>query len=489
MARSAPQVSLLAALWMSISSVASASDVPTTVCTDEATPRAIDLSEAVVSSLSHEPGLIVAREDVMEARSDVTAALAPFMPSIQFALVEERYVPSNGAAPVIVVGNTVLGGAQTKSAYGALSLNWNIMNSGRDIAAYHGAKASLRATSSGLDNQLGETLTGVLQAAADVYEAGVTAQGDANALVSLQAILSRADERFRNGHGTTVAIGQARAAALEAEQSLNRSYRLLAEKSAMLARAIGMRVPVEERLSLDAPLPLPNSSVATHFDLDGSIDSSAPVIEAREKLDAAQAKLRQAQRAFGPTMSLSVRRDYLGQDPVSFANANHHIAPADYRVGLSIEQPLFPFDTEVAQVGKARAQVRRAEAGYEQVWLEAQTKSRSALSARREADASYTASKASLAESERVLSLTESLYRAGRIDLDNVQHAQMDRDKARTEVLALASKRALAAWTATRVLQPRMFPDLLFRELHLRLDARDGRADDAEAQPPTDQEP
>jgi outer membrane protein TolC len=205
-------------------------------------------------------------------------------------------------------------------------------------------------------------------------------------------------------------------------------------------------------------------------------------------MDAARAKLHEAQRSFGPSMSLSIRRDYLGQDPVSFANANHHISPNDYRVGLSIEQPLFPFDSEIAQVDRARAQMRKAEASYEQAWLEAQTKARSALSVRQEADASYTASKASLAESERVLSLTESLYRAGRTDLDSVQHARMDRDKVRTEVLALASKRALAAWTATRALQPAKFPGLLFGELHLRVDLRDVRHEDSDGQLPGDSE-
>jgi outer membrane protein TolC len=239
MSKSGLQAALFAALWALASFGASAGDAPSerngfgyesassmaSACTDNATPRAVDLAEAVVSSLSHEPQLIVAREDVLEARSDLTASLAPFMPNIQFALVEEHYVPSNGASPVIVVGNTVLGGAQTKSAYGALSLSWNIMNSGRDIAAYHGAQANVRAASSGLDSQLADTLTGVLQAAADVYEARVVVRGEASAVVGLRAIWSRADERFRNGHGTTVAIGQARVAALDAEQSLNRSCR------------------------------------------------------------------------------------------------------------------------------------------------------------------------------------------------------------------------------------------------------------------------
>jgi outer membrane protein TolC len=109
---------------------------------------------------------------------------------------------------------------------------------------------------------------------------------------------------------------------------------------------------------------------------------------AKEKVAQAQAKLRQAQRAFGPSVSLSVRRDYLGQDADSFGRANRSIAPNDYRVGLSFEQPLFPLVSEIYAVGKARAELRKAQAIYEQARLEADTKVRGALSAQREAEAS-----------------------------------------------------------------------------------------------------
>jgi hypothetical protein len=67
--------------------------------------------------------------------------------------------------------------------------------------------------------------------------------------------------------------------------------------------------------------------------------------------------------------------------------------------------------------------------------------------------------------------------KAGRTDLDNVQHAQMDRDKAATYVQTLASKRTFAAWAAARAFQPAEFPNLLFEQLHLQVQAqrwRDG---------------
>ena len=74
------------------------------------------------------------------------------------------------------------------------------------------------------------------------------------------------------------------------------------------------------------------------------------------------------------------------------------------------------------------------------------------IAAQQEAEASLRAARASLGESQKVLTLTESLYHAGRTDLDNVQHAQMDRDKAETK--SLVSKRASAEWAVARVLQP-----------------------------------
>jgi outer membrane protein TolC len=128
--------------------------------------------------------------------------------------------------------------------------------------------------------------------------------------------------------------------------------------------------------------------------------------------------------------------------------------PSDYRVDMGIEQPLFPVATEVAAVDNARAELRKAQAGYDQARLDAETKLREALSARHEAEASFAAAKASLSESQQVLTLTESLYHAGRTDLDSVQHAQMDRDKAEADTRTFASKRASAEWGVARVLQP-----------------------------------
>ena len=442
------------------------------VCSDDQPPQNVELSATVAQALNLQPKLLIAEADELASHADVKAAGAGFLPQIDLSAVDERYVPSNGSAPVVVVGNTVLGGAQTKSAYASLSLQWNLWNSGRDVAALRGARAAMHAAAFGVDSQLDDTLVGVLEAYAELYEAEVTAKGDAQAAAGLAEIRARAEQRYARGYGTEVAVGQARVAALNAEQTLNGACRDLDDKSAALAQAVGLEMSSMRRLRTFQPLPLPVSQALAATALQGVVDASPSVGEARENLVAAQKALQRALGEFGPTISLSVRRDYLGQDPDSFGRANHHIAPADYRVGLEFEQPLFPLSSQASDVDKARAELRKAQASYRGARIDVQTKLLGALSARREAERSFAAAESSLADAEEVFALTEAQFRAGRKDLDSVQHARMDRDSAQTDLEKTGAQRAVAQWRAVRATFPQDFPALVFQELHLQIQLR-----------------
>lgn len=444
------------------------------VCSDDRPAQNIRLSATMAQALNQQPKLLIAEANELASRSDVKAAAGGFLPQIDFSAVDERYVPSNGSAPVVVVGNTVLGGAQTKSAYGSLSLQWNLWNNGRDVAAMRAARAGVRAAAFGVDNELGDTLVGVLDAYAQLYEAEVIARDDAEAAADLTAIRVRAEKRYAHGYGTEVAVGQARVAALNAEQTLNGACRDLDDKSAALAQAVGIELRSARRLLTLEPLPEPVTQVLGSGDLEGLVDASPAVAEARENMVAAQRAVQRALGEFGPTVSLSVRRDYLGQDPDSFGRANHHIAPADYRIGLEFEQPLFPFSPQDSDVDKARAELRKAQASYREARIDVQTKLLGALSARREAERSFAAAESSLADAEQVLELTDAQFRAGRKDFDAVQHARMDRDAAQADLEKLGAQRAVAEWRAVRATLPQDFPVLIFRELHLQIRPRQG---------------
>src|SRR6185437_13880314 len=144
----------------------------------------------------------------------------------------------------------------------------------------------------------------------------------------------------------------------------NGACRDLDDKAAALAQAVGLEMSSMRRLRTLQPLPQPASQPLGADAVANLVDANPAVGEARENMMAAQRALQRALGEYGPTVSLSVRRDYLGQDPESFGRANHHIAPADYRIGLEFEQPLFPLSSQGADVEKARAELRKAQASY-----------------------------------------------------------------------------------------------------------------------------
>ena len=456
------------------------------VCTAEQAVTPVSLADAIVKSLSDQPKLNLAKETLAESRADLSASAAAFLPAGQLLVEEARYAPSNGGAPVQVVGNNVLGGPRSDSAYGSLNMTWNLFSSGKDVAGRRGAKAAVRSNSAGLDSQLNDTLSDVMQAYADLHEAQVTVDYQARTVATLKGMAARAEERLKGGQGTTLAIGQARAAELDAERTFNQNCRNVYDKSLALAQSFGHELMPGHVIKTLGSLPVADRSSLADSDLDAIIDSDPAVVAAKEQITAMEAKLKQVQAQFGPTLSLTASRDYLGQSPVGFGEANRSIGPDSYRIGIAFTQPLFPFVSETAAVRKDQSELRKAQANYLQARLDSETRMQGAFNAAREALASYAAAKLSLSESQEVLTLTRSQYAAGRTGLDSVQRAQMDIDKAQTAVDTLASQNLLAGWELQRALQPHEFAHALLSVLRIPFAAEQGLSGNSDP-PPTPQ--
>jgi len=444
-------------------------------CVQAEDAKPVSLREAIAQAITDQPQLIIAQQNLSEAHADVVSAVSGFLPAAQASLTDQRYAPSNSEAPVVVIGSTVLGGPQTDSAYAALNITWNLFGSGRDVAAFRGALAGARSSAAALDSQMSDTLSATLQAYADLYEAQVALDHQSAETAALRAIAARAEERYRSGDGTTVAIGQARAAAFDAERSLNQQCRGVYDKAQKLAQSIGMHLTPGTALRVEGTLPPLNAPDPATLDLEHLVEAEPAVVAAWEKIAAAAQKLRQEESEFGPSISLTARRDYLAQNPDSFGEANRHIAPNGTMIALSIQQPLFPLLSESADVQRARAEWRKAKAAYEQARLDTEGRMQTALNATREAVSSYAAARSSLEESEQVLALTQSLYAAGRTDLDSVDRSRIDVDKAQADLKTLSSQKLSAAWMTLRALQPEGFAPLLFQALRLQVQGPDGK--------------
>ncbi len=232
---------------------------------------------------------------------------------------------------------------------------------------------------------------------------------------------------------------------------------------------MGVRLPVDQLLLAVTALPEAPAQNLDARTIESMVENDPRVVSAKEKIAVAEQKLKQTHAAFGPTMAIDARRDYLGQNVSGLSAANNTIGPNSYRIGVSFNQPIFPFASEIGAMDKAKAEVRRAQAVTDQARIDADAKLRIAIGANLEAEASYRAAKSSLVEAQQVLTLTESLYSAGRADLDSLAHARIDWQKAQAEVDTLASQALLAEWDLERSFQATQFPKTLLNRLNIEL--------------------
>jgi len=432
----------------------------------------VEFRDAVITALDQQPQMVIARQEVAKARASLTAALTPFLPALTASFVDEKFVPANGTTSVTVVGSEVIGGTRTYSGYGALGVTWNLFSGGKDVAGYRGARAGSRSARAQLESQLDDTLTGVLQAYGDVFDAQRSVLEQRRTAALLREMQGRAEERLAHGDGTTIAVEQASNKASQSERSLFQACHTLATKSAVLAKASGMRLAVGFLLGVGNPVPRIDAQTVGDIPAgsDSWLEHDPAVIAARENVAVAEAKLRQAKAAFGPTISLVGRRDYLGQDPAGLSDANHAITPNSYRIGIQVQQPILPFTSESSAVAGARAELREAQAKYSQASTDVQGKVQEAWAVQRETLSAQQEARTALQSSQHILGLTDSLYKAGRTDLDNLQSARIELEKAQSLVERTTSDLTVANWLLYRALHPSDFIVTLAERLEVKLD-------------------
>lgn len=422
------------------------------------------LPDLIEVALNKQPQLLIANEAVARARANLVAARTPFFPAVNLSFQSERFVPSTITQP-IVVGNTVIGGTEpTKTSYGSIGMNWNLYDGGRDIAAFNASKSDLKASEEGLTHQINETIVATLNAYVDVYKAQQDASAQAHILALQQEIEQRAELQFRQGTTTTLAISQAQVAVLGTAQQLYQACRAVADKSAVLAQTVGLHLGPDELYRIQWLLPAPSGHHLSAADWQAIIEGDPAVVTAKANVTTAEYKLKEAKAAYGPTLALEGRKDYLGQNAESWREANH-ITPNGYRIGLQIQQPLMPLTSEHSAIQAAKSDLRKAQASYQQTLLEVEAKYHSAFNAVRESESSLLAAKLSLAQAQELLVLTQSQFANGRADQDKVQQAQIAIEKANDAVTQAVAQQDLDQWLVIRATEPRGFPTIFLDQL------------------------
>ncbi len=423
----------------------------------------IALSKSLQIASQGQPQYLMAIQDQEKAKAGVLKAWSAFLPSAAATVENDRYKPANGGTPAIVVGNSIVGGnGQGYTSYGAVSVNLNLYNGGRDVAGYRGSKALERASEATLDATFADTLQAVIVAYGDLYKAQLALDETGRVLKSLKIIQGTATERYRDGHGTTIAIGKARNDVLDAERQLYQACHTLRDRSDALVKSMGADVSPGKVLVASGNVPSADTELADAATMDAVVMADPAVIAARQQVDAAYAKVDQARGAFLPVVSAFAKKDFLGQSLSGFGSANGALGYQSYRVGVSVQQPLGPFTTEYAELETAKADALRQEAALQQVIVDTRNRLHAAFNALLEAKDAVRAAKGSVEESRKLLALTESLYKAGRAAIDSVEQSRIDVRKSERLLEEQTAELRVAGWRLSKSMDAHSFADRVF---------------------------
>jgi len=437
-----------------------------TPCRSGTTFKPLSLAEAVVVAMSEHPQVLIAELELKKANSQVLAAVTPFLPSASVAMQGERFVTQNPTAQATSVGSTVVGGQQSQySSYASLNVNWNLFNGGKDLAGYRNAIAGVQAGAYDLVRQTNETLSSVLLAYNDLFKAQTALLHQAESTRLLRGVLQRTEKRYAEGVDNQIALSREKIAFAKNEQSTFQVCQTLYDKSAVLASALGLRLPAGHVFQLDTPIPDVEPMNLNDDDLELIIQDDPGVKAAKERAAMAQHKLDQTRASFYPTVAMTGRYDWLGQNPDSVDAAVSSTSPNSYRFGVVLQQPLGPFTAEYAAVETAHADVLKADALYRQALIDAETKLRTVLNAKTQTELSAKTSQLLTAQTRLTFQQTNQLFKDGYADLDAVSQAQINLSKEQEATDELLSDAKLAAWNAYLVLRPDAFAAALL-EMH-----------------------
>lgn len=436
-------------------------------CRPGTTFKPLSLAEAVVIAMSEHPQVLIAQLELKKANMQVLTAVTPFLPSASVSMQGERFVTQNPNAQSTSVGSTVVGGQQDHySSYASLNANWNLFNGGKDLAGYRSAKAGVQASEHDLVKQTNETLSTVLIAYNDLFKAQTALSHQAETGKLLRGVLQRTEKRYEEGVDNQITLSQEKITFAKNEQGMFQVCQTLFDKSTVLAKSLGLRLPAGHVFRLDASIPDVEHINSDDRDLELLVQDDPGVKAAKGRVTMAQHKLDQTRASFYPTVAMTGRYDWLGQNPNSVDAAVSSTSANSYRFGVVLSQPLGPFTSEYAAVETAHADVLKADALYRQALIDAETKLRTVLNAKTQTELSAKSSQLQTAQTRLTFQQTNQLFKDGYADLDAVSQAQISLSKEQEATDELLADAKLAAWNAYLVLRPNEFAEALFSVNH-----------------------
>lgn len=306
--------------------------------------RLVTLEEAYRLALENHEDLSIARENINQARTDLTKSVARILPNIT---AEGSYTRFSGAK---TSGNFVI--QPDSSTAAELRLTQPLYSGGREWAVQRQAKLQIQSETKGLEGaaesvmlETGRAYYGVLKAQKDV-------EIKRAALKRAEERLEVAGARFTVGEVTKSAVLRAQAELAGAEAELLRSLNNLDNSRVLLARLTGIEGP----FSLVEPAPQGPVALVPESLIERALDERSDYTRLLLQEKAASESIQIAKAGFKPSLKLEGLYSWRDQDPQTTFFQKESASGT-----LRLTYPIFEGFLRKAELTDARSEFREAE--------------------------------------------------------------------------------------------------------------------------------
>jgi outer membrane protein len=321
-------------------------------------PGLIDLAQRT------NPETRVAWEGARAAAAEVGLAQSAYLPQLSLeALGGYEQTPLPAPKNLVPKGYFV---SDSREIIPSLALKWLLFDFGRREATLEAARADSFVANAGFTAAHHKLVLDVSQAYFALGAARGRLRAARKALTTAQTVEGATSAKRERGLATIVALTQAQRQSAQARYSVAAAEGADRTTLAGLIAAIGIPAgtPLEVIDGAELPLPtLPQESITAT--VSAALAHRPDIIAALGSIDAAQASLKAAQRAYRPSIGLSARAFQNIGSLSSDGGPTSSVNRSGESVLLSFSLPIFDGGERADQISIARAHLRESQANLE----------------------------------------------------------------------------------------------------------------------------
>lgn len=307
--------------------------------------RAITLDEAYRLSLENHEDLGVSRENINQAKAELTRAVSRILPNVTAEGTYTRYTESKSSGTGFVT--------QPESTTGLdVRLTQPLYSGGREWAIQRQARLQIQSETRGLEGATESVMLDTAGAFYGVLKAQKDVEIKTAALKRADERLEVAEARFTVGEVTKSAVLRAQAERAGAEAELVRSRNSLQNSRVLFARLTG----IEGTFSLVEPEPHPPVALQAGELIDKALEQRSDYTRLVLQERAAGEGITVARAGFLPSLRLEGVYSWRDQDPQTTFFQKESASGT-----LRLTYPIFEGFLRKAEYTQAKSQLREAE--------------------------------------------------------------------------------------------------------------------------------